>query len=364
MKKILPPWLPITVSCPFEPNDPKMEFEPTLSPRFVAYVRDYLMDREIEPEPIFAECGIPASRDEEYDTPLAVAQVAALFELAAKHSNNPCMGMNMGRDYHYEASSLLILAMLSAPSVEEGLKCLNRYDKYVDTGIETSFDFSSPQVEFGARLLVSEDMNVDQLNEYLMVFLVKALNMATKKPVPLKEVWLSHSCNQNIEALEQFMGVPVKFSRTHNKLVFERSYLQERFFTSNGLLYEILINALKTYFSSVAEQNGFVDVVCREIARLGNDELPNYELIAERLAISPRTLRRRLAEEGYSFQEAKNLTREKRAKYYLSQTNMPLAEIAFELGFSELSAFSRAFRSWVKETPHSYRENFKHLLRA
>ena len=80
--------------------------------------------------------------------------------------------------------------------------------------------------------------------------------------------------------------------------------------------------------------------------------------------VSPRTLRRRLSEEGYSFQEAKNLAREKRAKYYLSQTKMPLSEIAFELGFSELSAFSRAFRSWVGETPQSYRENYKQLLRA
>jgi AraC-like DNA-binding protein len=43
---------------------------------------------------------------------------------------------------------------------------------------------------------------------------------------------------------------------------------------------------------------------------------------------------------------------------------MPLSEIAFELGFSELSAFSRAFRSWVGETPQSYRENYKQLLRA
>jgi AraC-like DNA-binding protein len=75
-------------------------------------------------------------------------------------------------------------------------------------------------------------------------------------------------------------------------------------------------------------------------------------------------LRRRLADEGYSFQEAKNLARRKRAQYLLSQTRMPLSEIAFELGYSELSAFSRAFRGWVGVTPQNYRENYRHFLGA
>jgi AraC-like DNA-binding protein len=341
-----------------------MDFEPTLSPRFVAYVRDYLMDRGIQPDPVFAEAGISSTKDEEYDAPIPVQQVATLFEAAARYSDNPCMGMNMAQQYHYESSSLLILAMVAAPSVGEGIKCLNRYDKYVDTGIETSFEFGQPVAEFGARILVDGDVKVDQLNEYLMTFTVQALSMATRKQMPLTEVWFCHHSDQNERALQQFFGAPVKFSRESNKLLFDRSFLQERFFSSNTLLYDILINALKTYFSSVGEQGGFVDVVCREITRLGGDEIPSTEIIAARLAISPRTLRRRLSEEGYSFQEAKNLAREKRAKYYLSQTNMPLSEIAFELGFSELSAFSRAFRSWVGETPQSYRENYKQLLRA
>ena len=340
-----------------------MDYEPTLSPRFVAYVRDYLMDHGVEPDPVFEDSGIRSTKDGDYDAPIPVQQVATLFELAAQCTDNPCMGMNMGQQYHYESSSLLILAMLAAPSVEEGIRCLNRYDKYVDTGIETSFEFRQPQVEFGARILVEGDVKVDQLNEYLMAFLVQALSMATRKQVPLKEVWFCHSGDQNVRPLQQFFGAPVRFSQDYNKLIFDRSFLQDRFFTSNTLLYSILTNALKTYFLSVSQDSGFVDVVCREITRLGSDEMPSTETVADRLAISPRTLRRRLADEGYSFQEAKNLAREKRAKYYLSQTSMPLSEIAFELGYSELSAFSRAFRSWAGETPQSYRETYK-LLQA
>ncbi|MFO7549846.1 MAG: helix-turn-helix domain-containing protein, partial [Haliea sp.] len=156
--------------------------------------------------------------------------------------------------------------------------------------------------------------------------------------------------------LEAFFKAPVKFSCRDNRLFFDRSYLQERFHTSHNLLHEILVNAMKTYFVSEQSGNGFVDILCREIIRCGADESATLEKIAQRLAISPRTLRRRLSSEGRSFQEVKNLARAKRAKYYLRRTTMPIAEIAYELGFSELSAFSRAFRSWVGQAPQAYRE--------
>jgi len=287
-----------------------------------------------------------------------------LLEMAAKATDNPRMGMNMGQQYHYEAGSLLIMAVLAAPTVDAGLKCLTRFDKYVDTGIATSFDFNSPVAEFGASMIAADGVKLDQLDEYLMTFLVQTLNIATRKKVPLTKVWLRHRGDQNARALESFFSAPIKFGKSSNKLFFDRSYLQERFLSSNGLLFDVLTNALKTYFSPSAEHSEFIDRVSREIIHCAPDESPSTEIIAEKLAISPRTLRRRLAEEGYSFQGAKNLAREKRAKYYLGHTNMTLSEISFELGFSELSAFSRAFRGWIGATPQDYRERTKQLFRA
>lgn len=332
------------------------ELEPSLSPRFVAYVRDYMLDQGINPEPIFSQCGIVSSRFDELDAALPAHQVANLLELAAQYSDNPCMGLHMAQRYHYESASLVILAMLAAPSVGDGIRCLCHYDRYVDTAIVINFDFSKPLAEFSYRVIVPEGVAVCQLNEYLQGFLVQALNTATRIPVPIKQVCFSHDNDQNASVLRDFFQAPVKFSCPDNRLFFDRSYLQERFHTSHNLLHEILVNAMKTYFVSEQSGNGFVDILCREIIRCGADESATLEKIAERLAISPRTLRRRLSSEGRSFQEVKNLARAKRAKYYLRRTTMPIAEIAYELGFSELSAFSRAFRSWVGQAPQAYRE--------
>ncbi|MDO8861958.1 AraC family transcriptional regulator [Haliea sp. E1-2-M8] len=332
------------------------ELEPSLSPRFVAYVRDYLLDHGVDPEPVFRECGIVSSRCEELDAAVPARQITTLLELAARYSNNPCMGLHMAQRYHYESASLLILAVLAAPSVGDGIRCLSHYDRYVDTAIAIDFDFCKSLAEFSFRVIIPEGVPTNQLNEYLLGFLVQALNTATRIPVPVKQVCFSHDSDQNARALQDFFQAPVKFSCADNRLFFDRSYLQERFHTSHNLLHEILVNAMKTYFVSEQAGNGFVDILCREIIRCGADESATLEKIAERLAISPRTLRRRLSSEGRSFQEVKNLARAKRAKYYLRRTAMPIAEIAYELGFSELSAFSRAFRSWVGQAPQVYRE--------
>lgn len=327
-----------------------------MSPRFVAYVRDYMLDHQMDPAALFEECGIDSRRSEELDAPVPARKVASLLELAADHSDNPCMGLHMAQHYHYESASLLILAMLAAPSVGEGIRCLSHYDRYVDTAIEISFDFSGSLAEFSFRVLVPEGVVVKQLNEYLLGFLVQALNTATRIPVPIKAVWFNHACDQNAAALQAFFDAPVAFSRPANRLFFDRSYLQERFHTSHVLLHEILINAMKTYFVPEQSGSGLVDILCREIIRGGAEESATLESVAQRLAISPRTLRRRLSSEGHNFQEVKNLARAKRAKYYLRRTALPIAEIAYELGFSELSAFSRAFRSWVGQAPQAYRD--------
>tara|TARA_R110002110_G_C13470525_1_gene721027 strand:+ start:145116 stop:146141 length:1026 start_codon:yes stop_codon:yes gene_type:complete len=341
-----------------------MNFEPTLSPRFVAYVRDYLMDRGVDPDPVFEQCGIALMQSQEFDTPVPVRQVAALIEIAGAVTDNPCIGMNMAQSYHYEASSILIVGMMAAPTVEEGLKCLNRFDKYVDTAIETTFNFEQSVAEFSARLICDDNVKVQQLNEYLMVFLARTLHVATRQKLPVEEVWLSHAGDQNAAVMEAFFGVPVKFGKPFNKLFFDRSYLKVNCFTSNALLYEVVTSALKTYFLPVTGHASFIDRVAREIISCAEGEPDSAERIAERLAMSPRTLRRHLSEEGYSFQAAKNLAREKHAKYFLSHTSLSLSEIAFKLGYSELSAFSRAFRGWTDLTPQNYREQTRKLFMA
>lgn len=83
----------------------------------------------------------------------------------------------------------------------------------------------------------------------------------------------------------------------------------------------------------------------------------NFEGVSEALDMTPHTLRRRLKEEGNSFQQIKDSLRCDRAIQLLSHLQMPISDIAIELGFSESAAFNRAFKKWTGLTPGVFREN-------
>ncbi len=83
------------------------------------------------------------------------------------------------------------------------------------------------------------------------------------------------------------------------------------------------------------------------------------EDVAKKLALSTRTLQRRIEAEGASFQQILRETREALARHYLENTTLPTAEIAFLLGFDEANSFYRAFRAWTGSTPDSVRQSRK-----
>ncbi len=344
------------------PLMPSPNFVPKLSPRFAVYLRDYLLDRNIDPRPIFAECGIAEVRESESALPIATTKVIELFDLAAAESDDSLLGFNLARNYHYESSAVIILAMLAAPTVVEAIETLGLFDKYVDSGIAITSDFASDTASFTCNLIGVDGRRSTQLNEYLVTFIVSTFNMATRKAMPLSCVDFQHLRNTRKDKLNQYFNTNVTYGRPENALRFDSSYLKQHMFTSNALLYDILVNALKTYFSADFRQHGFIDSVCRELMRQPEIETTDIKSVAHGLSMSERTLRRRMKQEGFTFREVKRLTRERQTKYYLANTNMPLAEIAYAVGYAELSSFSRAFKRWTGTTPQEYRVMARKLI--
>ena len=87
-----------------------------------------------------------------------------------------------------------------------------------------------------------------------------------------------------------------------------------------------------------------------------NDNHPNINYVAEKLAISRANLQRKLQERDLTFSELLDKTRLKMAKIYLEDKNLPMTEIAWLLAFSDQTAFSRSFKRWTGITPFEFRQ--------
>lgn len=340
-------------------NNENLNRPPTLGGDFLHFFQTYITELGEDATNILQEAGIAIPEDSQIINPVPVATYSKLLEQAAKKLDDPCLGMNMANAPFYGPSVIEFSIMRSAPSIRVGLQTLIRYSRFLEPGLSITFSIQPELTEFGFTLLGVEDTNNKQLNEFLLIGLLRIINASAQKPMPVTKICCEHSRPKNKAEESQFFSAPVKYGQKTNVIIFKSSYLNERFLTANNSLFKILDDALSQHIYTSDKTFDLIEAVSNEITRIMPFEKISIEQIAKNLSLSASTLRRRLANENTSFQDIKQRTMEKHAKYLLAETNFQLYPIALELGYSELSAFSRAFRSWSGESPQKYRERIQ-----
>ncbi len=168
-------------------------------------------------------------------------------------------------------------------------------------------------------------------------------------------VYFKHEGPGRVDVYEAFFGCPVTFGSDKDALLMTK----EQVLAPN----KVGDPGLSSFFdahmdSEVAEFNDEAALdrrVRNEISRALSQGVPKISDIAAQLGMSGRTLQRRLSDESVSFQSLVDQARREFAERLLADTGYPLAEVAFLTGFSEQSAFNRAFKRWAGQTPRSYR---------
>ena len=152
----------------------------------------------------------------------------------------------------------------------------------------------------------------------------------------------------------QVFGCPVLYEQPENRLLFDRDWLNAPPKFGNEVTYSELLQLCAKLLSELKLNTGVAGKV-REIvlSRLGQPT--SFELVAKRLRMSPRTLRRKLEQEGTSFRELIDELMAHAAIKYVRDTALRIEDVAYALGFSDSAAFRRAFRRWTKSAPHEYR---------
>ncbi len=152
-------------------------------------------------------------------------------------------------------------------------------------------------------------------------------------------------------AYEDFFGCPVEFGASHTGVCFPLSFLGLSLPRSDAASRALLDRQARALLRALPDSDGFDRALQRTLVALLPEGRVSLRRVAERLHVSPRTLQRRLAGRGLSWQMLLDRTREQLAGHYLADPSLSLGEIALLLGYSEHSAFSRAYRAWTGRTP-------------
>lgn len=193
-------------------------------------------------------------------------------------------------------------------------------------------------------------------NEATFSASVIVLKAITEKDIMPLGISFRHGAPKVLENYEAAFKCPILFNQAHNFMVYKTADLERP--TAKA---DISIN--KFLLERVEEETRGIEIspikIVSDVENLVKDALPSgipsIMQIGKHMGMSSRTLTRRLADSGITFRDLIKQSQEKISKDLLKNSSCTIGEIAFQAGFSEQSAFSRAFKRWTGQSPLSYR---------
>ena len=169
-------------------------------------------------------------------------------------------------------------------------------------------------------------------------------------------VHISHSAPEDRSVFEAHFRCPIHFGASRDALEVSTERLRHPNRLGDTSISRFFDAHLDDALTQLPQADDLGRRVRDEVAQALSEGVPTLPRMAERLGMSSRTLQRRLADAGLSYRDLVDETRKDLADRLLRRTDYALADIAFLTGFSEQSAFHRAFTRWMSQTPRSYRQ--------
>jgi AraC-like DNA-binding protein len=208
------------------------------------------------------------------------------------------------------------------------------------------------------RLSPQQYLFEQQSTEFTFSITLSRIRMLTKTLVKPRLVSFRHAAPSYVDEYQRIFQAPIEFEAVNNLLVFEPDVLALSAEYYDRSLHQILKRYADDSVSNLPENAGGVThQVVEGIKQVLQGGEPTVASIAKRLFMSPRTLHRKLKEENTSFTRLRDQLRCDLAKSMLKNPKLSITDISFLLGFSQPSAFNRAFKRWKDTTPQQFRDH-------
>jgi AraC-like DNA-binding protein len=286
---------------------------------------------------------------------IACGDFARLLEDVAQATGDECFGLHFGARSNPKNIGPLAYAVLNSPTIAAACETAARYLHVHNQALKPTLNVDDTLAQFAFSY---SDIGLEEPRQFSEFTMAGALNifriMAGSQWAP-REIHFTHDAPGSVTEHQRIFAAPVIFHSSSNALVMEREFLDRTVPAADHRLYGILTHYLDAVLSRMPSENGVVATIRKAIGESLKNGAPKLACVAKLIALSPRTLQRRLEEHGLDFKRLVDDTRHRFALEYLREQKNSLTQIAFLLGYSEVSAFNRAFKRWTGSTPADYR---------
>ena len=329
--------------------------KPMISVAAMTGLLEAMRDAGADPDQVLRTFELEPSVLADVDGFIPCSVFARILEEAARATGDDCFGLHFGERFNPKNIGPLAYAALNSPTVGEADAQVARYIKLYNQAGEASVIIEGQRAYMRYVLTGLDIPTARQQNEYGMAVRLNAIRtMVGSQWAPL-EVQFAHEAPADISEHQRIFSAPVLFGYPTNNFVVECEFLERQVPAADTRLFGIMKRYLERVLEEMPQEEGGLFSVRRAVAESLRDGEPSLARVAKKLAMSPRTLQRQLNEQGVKFKNLVNDTRRRFALIYLRDRRNALTEIAFLLGYSDASAFNRAFKRWTGLAPSAYR---------
>ncbi len=281
-------------------------------------------------------------------------------ELSVRDPHGLSLPLRIGATMRSDEYGAFGLAWKSAPNLRGSYVRSERYGRVLGSAEAYTLQETGDGWLFNLEKAGDGRLGMQLSNEASMSAvdaLSKQVSSATFKPLA---VYFNHPARGDRSVYSDHFGCPVHFESGRDALLVSEATMDTPNKLGDATIARFFDQHLEQELASLDEAQTLEHAIRRAVTNVLSEGVPTVSQIASDLGMSSRTLQRRLAENGRTFQSIVDIARKSLAQRLLRETSYSLAEIAFLTGFAEQSGFTRAFKRWAGQTPRSYRLGTPH----
>jgi AraC-like DNA-binding protein len=311
-----------------------------------------------DPDLVLGEAGVDHRLLEDPKAALPLARYVAMMEQAARRTFNDEFGLWFGQQFRPEDLGLIGQLALAAPDIATGLAAFARHFVLHQQNTETRLMRESGLFRLEYRIVDPAIWARRQDAELTMGMFANLLRRALGCRAEFEEVWFEHPGPARPAAHEAAFGAPIFFNAPSNAIVFRLDDPGKTMPARDIARFAAIGEELRLIGGTASI--GLLPRVLGEIRGHLPEGAPPIEAVAERLGLARWTLQRRLAQHGVTYSDCVAEVRRRLSLIHLADPSLSVAAIAELLGYSEISAFSRACRRLHGAPPEAVRRRLVH----
>jgi AraC-like DNA-binding protein len=312
---------------------------------------------------VLSGAGIVAEEVDDPTVRIAVPTQIKILNLVAEELQDDLLGFHLARNFDLREIGLLYYVMASSERLSDALQHAERYSGINNEGIRLHIRLERSMAIALDYLSVDRTSDRHQV-EFWLVALVRICRQLTDSRLAPRQLKVRHSRNGTPGEYRSFLGCDIEFGADADEVVFPPPIASLRVVGADTYLNKLLRRYAEEALAGRPQQRGSVRA---DVERIIPQLLPHGHAtiseVARQLGLSSRTLSRALSAEGTGFIDILEELRFALARRYLRDRELPVSEVAWLLGYREISSFTHAFKRWTGKSPRQFRSSEECLRR-